>query len=211
MISEQPVTLVIADDHTLLREGIKSLLKQTNPRIRVVGEAGTGAEAIEVCQKLKPNVLMLDISMPDLSGLDALSVIAQKCPDTRVLMLSMHSDPFRIRESMAKGASGYILKDAVGEDLNDAIKTVLQGSVYLKADLAPALWSLQGSPSPEATGHPLLTDRENEIARQLKAGYSSKQIASNLNVSLNTVRTHRAKIMKKLDAHSVVELIKKLG
>lgn len=210
-MTEQIVTLVIADDHTLLREGIKSLLRQTNPSVRVIGEAGTGTEAIEACVRLKPNVLMLDISMPDLSGLDALGIIAQKCPETHVLMLSMHSDPFRIRESMAKGASGYILKDAVGEDLNDAISTVLQGSVYLKANLAPALWAPQETQSQSLSGHPLLTDRENEIARQLKAGYSSKQIASNLNVSLNTVRTHRAKIMKKLDAHSVVELLKKLS
>ncbi len=210
-MTEQTVTLVIADDHTLLREGIKSLLGQTNPCVQVVGEASTGIEAIEACTRLKPDVLMLDISMPDLSGLDALGVIAQKCPETRILMLSMYSDPFSIRESMAKGASGYILKDAVGEDLNDAISSVLQGSVYLKANLASALWTSQEAQPQSPSGHPLLTDRENEIARQLKAGYSSKQIASNLNVSLNTVRTHRAKIMKKLDAHSVVELLKKLS
>ena len=206
MTAEKPVTVVIADDHTLLRKGIDSLLTHSNPHIRVIGEAGTGVEAVEACSRLKPDILMLDITMPDMTGIEALKIIKSQCPQTHVIMLTMHSDSLYIRECMAKGASGYVLKDAAGEELNDAIVTVMQGSVYLRAQLATSLWSAE--PAPEApTGHPLLTARENEIVRMLKAGKSNKMIASFLGVSVNTVRTHRANIMKKLDAHSVVELL----
>ncbi len=209
MTSPKSTTLVIADDHTLLRKGIESLLSQSNPDVHIVGEAGTGAEAIEACMRLKPDVLMLDISMPDMTGTEALKVIAAKCPQTRVIMLTMHSDSLYIRECMSRGASGYILKDAVGEELNDAIATVMQGSVYLRAELAASLWTAEQRIS-AGSGHPLLTVREYEIAQMIKAGLSNKMIAANLGVSVNTIRTHRANIMKKLNAHSVVELIKSI-
>ena len=206
------VRVLVADDHEVVRRGLASLLRE-QPGWEVCGEAVTGREAVEKVKKLKPNVAVLDISMPELNGLDATRQILKSVPKTEVLILTMHDSEYLIREVLNAGAHGYVLKSDAGRDLVAAVdalhhhkpfftskvsRMVLEG--YLKHDRARA-----AGPAGDRSS---LTPREREILQLLAEGKSNKEVASTLEVSVKTVETHRTNIMHKLDMHSLSDLVR---
>ncbi len=201
--------ILLADDHRIVREGIRALLlEETN--LLVVGEAETGREAVELARKLKPDVVVMDIAMPDLNGMDATRQIMTACPSTRVIALSMYSDKRFVREMLLAGAAGYLRKGCQFDELVEAIQTVVVGETYLAPEIASAVtadyveYISHGAPSAISS----LTSREREVLQLLAEGKRAKQIADLLHVSDRTVSTHRRHIMKKLGVDSLAGLIK---
>ncbi len=205
----EKIRVVIADDHTLIREGIRAILSCTKD-IEVVGEASDGIEAIEVVEKLKPDVLLLDINMPRLGGLEAACEIRKVSPNTRILVLTQYDDKEYVTRFLKVGVSGYMLKNALGVELINAIKVVSQGQVYIHPYLAGEIVSLLLTAPPEKKEDPydLLTDREKQVLKLLAEGYTHKEIADMLGISVKTVIVHRTNIAKKLDLKSKADIIK---
>ncbi len=204
------IRVLIVDDHALFREGIRLIL-QNQGSIEVIGEAADGAEAIEAARALKPDVVLMDVSMPGMDGLRAARQIKQECPQTQVLMLTMHESDDYFFHSLSAGASGYVLKEAASADLVAAIQSVAQGQVFLYPSVASKLVTdyLSRAGTPEARDqYQRLTAREQEILLLIGEGRSDKEIARQLAISSNTVQSHRWNIMEKLDLHNRAELIK---
>ena len=204
-------TVVICDDHAIFREGLKGVLA-SNPDLEVVGEAGTGLEAIAAAKKLTPDLMIMDITMPQLSGIEAAKEIIASDPETRIIMLSVHSRKTFILEALKAGARGYVLKDSAGEKLLDAVAAVLKGECYLDSPVAAHIVEEYVKiPEPpqgeEALADPL-SDRERQVLRLIVEGMPNKEIADKLFLSPKTVENHRARIMAKLGRHDVVGLIK---
>jgi DNA-binding NarL/FixJ family response regulator len=201
------VKIILADDHKMMLEGLSSLLSQQSG-ISIVGRAATGREAVQLAEKLLPDVVLMDVSMPDLNGIDATRQIALRSPATRVIALSMHSDRQFVVEMFRAGASGYLLKDSAFEDLATAIRTVAKNQMYI----APTLSGFEDCLSAPADNTPLvapkLTDREREVLQMMAEGKVTKEIAAELNLSAKTVETHRQHLMDKLDMYTVAELTK---
>ena len=203
------IRVLLADDHTILRDGIRSLLED-QPDMQVVGEAEDGHTAIRMTCELEPDVVLMDIAMPLLNGLEATRRIKRDCPHARVLILSMHENEEYIRQALASGAMGYILKDAAAHDLLGAIRSVHNGEAVLSPAITRLViedylrWGDLGSGDP-ANG---LSPREREVLQLIAEGYTNKQIAEILSISIKTVQAHRANIMSKLDLHDRSELIK---
>lgn len=203
------VRVLLADDHQLFRDGLRSLL-QRSPDFTVVGEAGDGLEALRLCNELRPDIVLLDISMPGLNGVEATRRIAAEAPQTRVLILSMHADRRFVAETLRAGASGYLLKDSAFPEVVRAIQAALQGHVFL----SPAITDVVAQdfavrvPPPQNSAFQLLSPREREVLQLLAEGRATKEIAGQLSVSTKTVETHRRQIMEKLGLHSVAELTK---
>ena len=193
------ITVLLADDHTLVRRGFRRLLED-DPGISVVGEASDGDEAVKLAGSLKPQVVMMDCAMPGTSGLVATRRILQQHPDIVILMLSMHSEATLVRQALAAGARGFILKDALDLDLAAAIKKVAAGEIVLDPKLAPAS-TLKGE-----RDHGL-SPRELEVLRLICDGLGNRAIAAKLGLSVNTVAVHRANIMKALGVHKTAELV----
>jgi DNA-binding NarL/FixJ family response regulator len=193
------ITVLLADDHTLVRRGFRRLLED-DPGIVVVGEASDGEEAVSLAGSLKPQVVMMDCSMPGTSGLVATGRILQQNPGMMILMLSMHSEATLVRQALAAGARGYILKDAVDLDLAAAIKKVAAGEIVLDPKLTPAS-TLKGE-----RDHGL-SPRELEVLRLICDGLGNRAIAAKLGLSVNTIAVHRANIMKALGVHKTAELV----
>ena len=201
------IRVLLADDQQIMRQGLRALL-ESEKGFQVIGEAPDGRQAVKLACQLTPDVVVMDIGMPDLNGIEATRQILAKEPAVKVVALSMHSDKQFVAEMLAAGASGYLVKDCAFEQLIDAIRTVLAGRVCL----SPAITGVviedyvqrvqKDSPINE------LTDREREVLQLLAEGTSTKQIASRLNMSVKTAETHRRNIMQKLDLHSVAELTK---
>jgi DNA-binding NarL/FixJ family response regulator len=193
------ITVLLVDDHTLVRRGFRRLLED-DPGIAVVGEASDGEEAVTLAGSLKPHVVMMDCAMPGTSGLIATRRILQQNPDILILMLSMHSEATLVRQALAAGARGYILKDALDLDLATAVKKVAAGEIVLDPKLAPAS-TLKGE-----RDHGLSL-RELEVLRLICEGLGNRAIATKLGLSVNTIAVHRSNIMKALGVHKTAELV----
>jgi two-component system response regulator NreC len=203
------IHILLVDDHTLFREGIRALL-ESESRLKVVAEASDGRAAVAAARELKPDIILMDIAMPLLNGLEATAQIVQNMPEAKVIILSMYDYESYIRQALAAGASGFILKDAAAKELIDAIFAVNRG----EAVLSPAITRLViedylrwGEIRPVETSNGLTT-REREVLQLIAEGYTNKEIAEILTIANKTVQAHRANLMEKLDLHSKGELIK---
>jgi len=202
------IRTVIADDHEIVRHGLKALLE--NEGCEVVAEYSTGREAVEGATKLSPDVIVLDISMPDLNGIDATQQITKQVPDSKVVVLTMHDSEELARKVLEAGARGFVLKSDAVRDLATAVRSVVSGKPFFSGKISEMLLRgyLGGSRKTETESIPTLTPREREVVQLLAEGRSSKEVASILGTSPATVETQRAKIMQKLDLHSVTDLVR---
>jgi DNA-binding NarL/FixJ family response regulator len=200
--------IVIAEDHTILREGLKALLS-SSPEIQVVGEAEDGREALRLALELKPDMLLMDLSMPRMSGMEAIREIRKQVPEIRILVLTVHKSEEYVLAALQAGADGYILKDATHAELLMAIETVLSGKHYLTPEVSGKVIEgyLEGKKGVRTdSSWDSLTLREKEILKLIAEGYKNKQIAEFLCISLKTVEKHRDNLIKKLDLHNVAAL-----
>ena len=199
----------MADDHKITRQGLRSLLEQ-QADMEVVAEAEEGRTAVRLAKELSPDVVIMDVSMPDLNGIEATRQIVNRSPTTRVVALSMHSDTLFVSEMLKSGASGYMLKDCAFEELERAIRTVVSGKTYLSPTISGVVVDdyLHRLTKGDSGGEDVLTHREKEVLQLVAEGKSTTRIALKLHVSIKTVETHRRQIMEKLDLHSVAELTK---
>lgn len=204
------ITIVLADDHVLLRTGLKLLLEK-NPNIKVVGEASDGAETINLLEELKPEILILDISMPKVDGIECIKEIKNRGLKTKIIVLTMHSDEQYIKEVISVGAMGYIQKGSVDTELFLAIKKVSEGDIYLNEKVAETLFKILAT-SPIEEREPdnpyvLLSPREREVLKLLAKGFLMKDIADELTLSIKTVDTYKTRIMVKLEITKRSELV----
>ena len=206
------IRVVVADDHAVLRSGLKLLL-DAQMDIEVVGEASDGAEAINKTAELKPDVLLLDITMPNIGGIDALRTIKKKTPSVSILILTMHENEGYLIEALKAGASGYILKKVADNELISAIKAVYSGEVFIPTSLTKSVVKemVSGGVSREETGdndQEQLSPRELEVLTLVAQGYTNQQMADRLYLSVKTVETYKARVMEKLNLNSRVELVR---
>lgn len=202
------IRVLLAEDHTLVRAGIRALL-QTLPDVEVVAEAGDGREALQLIQTTRPDVVLLDIAMPGLNGLDAAARITKDHPTARLIMLSGHAGEEYVAQALRAGAAGYLLKDSAVAELELAIKAVLRGQTYLSAavsrQVVDGYLGRAGSKAGPLEG---LTARQREILQMIAEGKTTKDIAHVLNLSAKTVETHRMQLMERLDIHDVAGLVR---
>ena len=202
-------TVILADDHKMLRNGLRFLFEQQE-EFEVVGEAGDGRSAVRMVLDLEPDVLVMDIAMPDLNGIEATRQIKAVAPQVKVIALSMHADRRFVEGMLGAGASGYVLKSSASEELVSAIREVTSGRVYTSPKITHVVMEgyVRKLTQPEPGEPSPITPREREVLQLLAEGKATKEIASHLHLSVNTVDTHRRHIMEKLDLHSVAELTK---
>jgi two-component system, NarL family, response regulator NreC len=200
------VRVLIVDDHAVVRAGLK-LLVDAEDDLEAVGEAGSAREAIFQARTLEPDLILMDVVMPDGSGIDAVPTLLHERPETKVLVLSMQDDPRYVREAFAVGASGYVLKEAADTELVAAIREVAGGGRYVHPELGARLVSAQAEAERRAEEDPL-SDREREVLRLLALGHTNQEIAKQLYISVRTAETHRAHIMQKLRLSSRAELVR---
>jgi DNA-binding NarL/FixJ family response regulator len=203
------IRIVLADDHRIMREGLRTMLVG-DPEVKVIGEAKNGHEAVELTEELHPDVVVMDVAMPDMNGMEATSRIVGSVPNVEVIALSMHSDKRFVMEMLRAGASGYLLKDGAFEELSQAIETVMKGQTYLSPTIADVVVAatMNKSTSKVAAPSDVLTPREREVLQLIAEGNSTKGIAAKLDVSVKTIETHRQNMMHKLKIRSVAELTK---
>jgi len=203
------IKVLLADDHKIVRDGLRTLLEK-NPDIVVAGEAEDGREALQMAQKLLPDVVVMDIAMPDLNGIEATRQILADRSTVRIIALSMHSDKRFVSEMLKAGASAYLLKDCAFEELITAIRTVMKGKIYLSPEIAGVVIGdyIKKDTKADSSVFSLLSDREREVLQLMAEGKTTREVASYLHVSVKTVETHRTNIMTKLDIHSIAELTK---
>lgn len=202
------IKVLLVDDHKIMREGLRSIISEQTG-ISVVGEAANGREAVKLAEKLKPDLVVMDLSMPELNGIEATGEIVSSNPYIKVLALSMHSEKMFITRALQEGASGYILKDCALEELIQAIRTVMSGRVYISPDVADVVLSdYRQLLNSETSMVSKLTKREREVLQLIAEGSPTKVIAVSLNLSVKTIETHRSQLMNKLDLHSIAELTK---
>ena len=207
-MSGETVRVLVADDHAIVRTGIRHVL-EGEPGFAVVAEAATGAEALALALALRPDVAVLDISMPGQSGLEVTAELLHHCPDTRVLILSMHDNTEYVLESVRAGAHGYLLKDTAATELRGAVRAVYQGESYFSPPIASRLSAVVRGGPPETTPAGQLTQltgRERQVLIGVTRGLTNKEIAADLGISHRTVETHRESLMRKLRLRSVAEL-----
>ena len=203
------IRIVLADDHIVMRNGLRLLLER-QPNFEVVGEAADGRETVEICERLKPAVVVLDIAMPNLNGIEAARQISAKLPQIEIVILSMHADEGYVLRALKAGARAYLLKDSAEADLINAIRAVNQRKAFFSPAISKMLvddYVRRLQQRGVEDSYELLTTREREILQLLAEGKSNKEVATILNLSLHTVETHRGNILQKLNLHSVPELI----
>lgn len=206
----EPISVMIIDDHAMVRAGFKQLL-ETEVDINVVGEAGDGIEGLELCKSIRPDVLVLDISMPKMGGLDMIQLLHQSVPETKIVVLSMFSKEAFAHEALRAGANAYILKGAPSDDLLEAIHAAYQGRFFFSKEMHAAVISSyvhRRESEEKPTGYNQLSEREQQVFRLVIQGNSTADIAEILCVSGKTVEKHRTSIVKKLDISSPVEMMK---
>lgn len=203
------IRIMLGDDHKMIRDGLKALIsKQSN--MEVIGEAADGQAAVQLARKLSPDVVVIDIGMPELNGIEATrQITALKCKP-KVIGLSMHADRRYVAQMLKSGASGYVLKDSAFDELVQAIETVSNGKTYLSPQVAGTIVNefRRTSKDDDGSVFSVLTEREREVLQQISEGSSTKETAASLGVSVKTIETHRRQIMEKLNLHSVAELTK---
>jgi two-component system response regulator NreC len=199
------IRILLADDHAVVRQGFKMILA-AQADMEIVGEAGNGREAVELAEKLRPEVAVMDVAMPELNGIEATRRLAHSTPHTRVLALSMHKDSVYVREILRAGARGYLLKDSPSAELLAAVRAVASGEGYLSPAVSNAV--LDDYRKHVTNPIDLLTSREREVLQMLAEGKTNKEIATVLNLSVYTVDAHRGRIMEKLNLHSINELVR---
>lgn len=209
MQNKMKITVIIADDHMIVRDGIRSLLEK-QPDIEVVAEADNGRTAFKHAQQLSPDVIVMDIGMRELNGIDATRLIIGKLPNVKILALSMYSDKQFIKEMLKAGASGYMLKDSTSKELVDAIRIVANNKIYISPSIAGVVTKdyLEQLADNDTSVRSVLTTREAEVLQLLVECKSTKQAASILGVSIKTIESHRQNIMKKLNVDNIAGLIK---
>lgn len=200
---EKPISVVIVDDHRVVLDGFMARLEM-EPEIEVIATASNGLEAIDVVKQHRPDVILMDVSMPIMNGIDATRLIKEEVPNAKVLMLTMHDNREYIMKVMQAGAVGYMLKEISAENMVQAIKTVNLGSTYFCESVTQTLFTQEVIPSAQKPNP--LSRREEAVLKLVAQGHSSKKIASLLNISYRTVETHRQNIKHKLDIHSTAEL-----
>jgi DNA-binding NarL/FixJ family response regulator len=202
-----PLRILIADDHELARDGIRSIL-ESHPGWQVCAQVRDGREAVESALKLKPDILLLDIGMPNLNGLDAARQILTLMPDSRILILTIHDSEQVVREVLAAGAKGFLLKSDAGRDLLAAVEALQENQTFFTSKIAQMMLNGYLSPSEDTqvTPQPVLTPREREVIQLVAEGKSTKEVAIALSLSVKTAETHRTNLMRKLNLHSVADL-----
>jgi DNA-binding NarL/FixJ family response regulator len=203
------IRVLIADDHAIVREGVRALLNLSDD-IDVAGEAANGQEAIEAARALSPDVILMDIAMPGLGGLEATLEIRKENPDAKILVLTQYEDREYIRRFLKAGVSGYVLKKSAGADLTAAIRAVNRGGLVLDPEVAREAMREQAAAASSGAAdlYDTLTDREKQVLKLVAEGRSNKEVADLLDISVKTAMSHREHIMQKLDLHSRTELIK---
>ncbi|GBC61976.1 DNA-binding response regulator [Desulfonema ishimotonii] len=206
----EQISVLIADDHAVLREGVRKLLEE-QPDMKVAGEATDGLLAVKKVKTLKPDVALIDIQMPNLNGLEAVTLIKDAVPETQVVLLSMHKKDAYVHQALSAGALGYVLKASPMSDVLEAIRTVHHGEYFLSSKINSKLITAflkSRTEKPPVSGYDLLSEREQQVFRLLVEGKSSAEIADILCISSKTVEKHRANTMKKLDIHNMVAMVK---
>ncbi len=201
--------LLLADDHKLFRDGLRSML-ESQKGIEVIAEAGDGPGAVKLAAELQPDIVLMDVSMPDLNGIEATRKIIADHPTIKIIMLSMHSDRRYITEALRSGARGYLLKDSAFEEVVNAIRDCMNDKVYLSSRIADIVINdyISLAKSGDSSAYAVLSAREREVLQMLAEGKTTKEIASQLQVSAKTIESHRKQVMDKLDLHSIAELTK---
>jgi len=198
------IRILLVDDHAVVRQGFRLILNQ-EPDIEVIGEAGNGTDALKLVLQLRPTLVIMDIAMPQVNGVEATRRIIEASPDTRILILSMHKDAVYVRETLRVGAKGYLLKESIDSDLLRAVRAVAQGDGFLSPEVSgPVLQDYQQVSDP----FDQLTAREREVMQMLAEGKTAKEIASELDISVYTVDAHRGRVMKKLGVKSSTEIVR---
>ena len=199
------IRVLLADDHAMVRKGFRLILEAQSD-MEIAGEAGNGREAVELAEKLHPDVVVMDVAMPELNGIEATRRLAASSPHTRVLALSMHKDSVYVREILRAGARGYLLKDSIDTDLISAVRAVAKGDGYISPGVSDAVLSDYRRHVTDPLD--LLTSREREVLQMIAESKTNKEIAVALNLSVYTIDAHRGKIMEKLNLHSTGELVR---
>jgi len=202
----KPIRVLIADDHALVRAGIRALVEKIEG-IVVVGEAGKGSEAIDLIGELNPNLVLLDITMPDGSGFDVLDHVMKRLPEIKVIVLTVHEAGEYAIRALREGAAGFLPKSAASTELEQAIQTVLRGEVYISPETSRKTL-LEYGKSTKRDLLATLSPRQREVLRLIAEGHTTKQIAQVLQISVKTVETHRAQLMERLDIHDVAGLVR---
>jgi DNA-binding NarL/FixJ family response regulator len=210
-----PIRIILADDHTLVRSGIRALL-QNIPEVQVVAEAGDGRHALELIEQHQPDLVLMDIAMPGLNGLEALARIRKEYPKVRVVVLSMHANEEYVLQALRAGAAGYLLKDSATPELELAVKAVAAGKSYLSPAISKQVvddYLLRTDPDRDTQSssldvHARLTPRQREVLQLIAEGNTSQQIAQTLKISVKTVETHRLQLMERLNIHDIAGLVR---